>query len=47
MEKMLRYCWYSEALESENVRNIILERINKYGLDKCDFNGIEDGDYVL
>lgn len=47
MEKMLRYCWYSEALKSENVRNIILERINKYGLDKCDFNGIEDGDYVL
>jgi hypothetical protein len=47
MEKMLRHCWYSEALECENVRNIILERINKYGLDKCDFNGIEDGDYVL
>ncbi len=47
MEKMLRYCWYSKALESENVRNIILEHINKYELNKCDFNGIEDGDYVL
>lgn len=47
MEKMLRYSWYSEALKSENVRNIILERINKYELNKCDFNGIEDGDYVL
>ena len=46
VKMMLFNSWISDVLQYKNTLNLILSHINKQ-INKCDFNGIEDGDYVL